>query len=222
MAAPSIRATVKPVVELRDRLAREGLTGFHPSHTCTYAHVGIEGLRLTGMTERSLLTRPLMNIVINERRSHSAGTDQRAKIIHLTAPGTQAVGPAEPSSRTSSGNGKSDSARKTCGYSGATLSCWSARRSLAVSELAGNARPVSIRRPNLLAHRAARGRPLLLRFIHRYSNRSRWALIVPVLSPNQCIRPIERACSTFMQRSITTCRPPRRAISAPSGLTTSN
>src|SRR6266542_2599773 len=44
--------------------------------------------------------------------------------------------------------------------------------------------------------------------------------MIPVLKPSQCIRPRLRACSTFMQRSITTRRPPSSAIAPPSALIT--
>jgi hypothetical protein len=49
-----------------------------------------------------------------------------------------------------------------------------------------------------------------------------FAETTPVFRPSQCMRPRYRACSIFMQRSITTSSPPARAISAPSGLTTLN
>jgi NADPH2:quinone reductase len=44
----------------------------------------------------------------------------------------------------------------------------------------------------------------------------------PVLKPSQCMRPMWRACSTFIQRSTTTFRPPSWAVRAPSALITPN
>ena len=43
-----------------------------------------------------------------------------------------------------------------------------------------------------------------------------------VLKPSQCILPMYRACSTLMQRSMTTVTPPSSAILAASKLMTPN
>jgi DNA-binding MarR family transcriptional regulator len=85
------------VVELHNRLAEEGFADIRPPHTSVFAHIGLEGIRLTDLAERSQLTKQLMNYLVNylDDRGYVFRTpdpvDRRAKIIRLTERGEQAL-----------------------------------------------------------------------------------------------------------------------------------
>lgn len=85
------------VVELHERLAEAGFGDVRPTHTSVFAHIGLEGIRLTDLAERAQLTKQLMNYLVNylEERGYvfrvPDPSDGRAKIIRLTPRGEQVL-----------------------------------------------------------------------------------------------------------------------------------
>jgi DNA-binding MarR family transcriptional regulator len=89
------------VAELHDRLADEGFSDIRPGHGCVFRFIEPGGSRLTDLAERAGLTKQAVGEVVSdlERLGHverrSCPDDGRAKIIHLTDSGREAVAAAE-------------------------------------------------------------------------------------------------------------------------------
>ncbi len=100
---PSLLDHVKDMAvgELHDRLADEGFPEVRPGHGCVFRFIEPDGSRLTDIADRAGLTKQAVGEVVRdleelghvERRS--CPDDGRAKIIHLTDSGRQAVAAAE-------------------------------------------------------------------------------------------------------------------------------
>ena len=89
------------VAELHDRLADEGFAEIRPGHGCVFRFIEPDGSRLTDLADRAGLTKQAVGEVVSdlERLGHverrSCPGDGRAKIIHLTDSGRDAVAAAE-------------------------------------------------------------------------------------------------------------------------------
>ena len=89
------------VAELHARLAEEGFPEIRPGHGRVFRFIEPDGSRLTDLAERSGLTKQAMGELVSdlEQLGHvercSCPDDGRAKIIHLTDRGREAVAAAE-------------------------------------------------------------------------------------------------------------------------------
>ena len=89
------------VAELHARLADEGFPEIRPGHGCVFRFIEPDGSRLTDIAERAGLTKQAVGEVVSslEELGHverlSCPEDGRAKIIHLTDSGREAVAAAE-------------------------------------------------------------------------------------------------------------------------------
>ncbi|HEX8743853.1 MAG TPA: MarR family transcriptional regulator [Thermoleophilaceae bacterium] len=89
------------VGQLHARLAEEGFPEIRPGHGCVFRFVEPDGSRLTDLADRAGLTKQAVGEVVTdlERLGHverrSCPDDGRAKIIHLTGSGREAVAAAE-------------------------------------------------------------------------------------------------------------------------------
>ena len=100
---PSLLDHVKElaVAELHERLSDEGFPEIRPGHGRVFRFIEPDGSRLTDIAERAGLTKQAMGEMVSdlEQLGHvqraSCPDDGRAKIIHLTERGRQAVAAAE-------------------------------------------------------------------------------------------------------------------------------
>lgn len=100
---PSLLDHVKElaVAELHDRLRDEGFPEIRPGHGRVFRFIEPDGSRLTDIAERAGLTKQAMGEMVSdlEELGHvercACPDDGRAKIIHLTDRGREAVAAAE-------------------------------------------------------------------------------------------------------------------------------
>ena len=89
------------VAELHDRLADEGFPEIRPGHGCVFRFIEPDGSRLTDLAERAGLTKQAVGEVVSDLEAlghverRTCPDDGRAKIIHLTDSGREAVAAAE-------------------------------------------------------------------------------------------------------------------------------
>lgn len=85
------------VTELHARLAAAGYPDVRPPHSAVFAHLGMEGMRLTELADRTQLTKQMLGYLVD---ALAAGgyvervpdpTDGRAKLVRLTARGVAAA-----------------------------------------------------------------------------------------------------------------------------------
>jgi len=89
------------VAELHERLSEEGFAEIRPGHGCVFRFIEPDGSRLTDIADRAGLTKQAVGEVVSDLEAlghverRSCPDDGRAKIIHLTDSGREAVAAAE-------------------------------------------------------------------------------------------------------------------------------
>ena len=89
------------VGELHERLSEEGFPEIRPGHGCVFRFIEPDGSRLTDIADRAGLTKQAVGEVVSDLEAlghverRTCPDDGRAKIIHLTDSGREAVAAAE-------------------------------------------------------------------------------------------------------------------------------